>query len=116
MKKKLSGLLLAVLVVAAFVFSCNKDDDDDNNVPPAAANVTIANFAFSSKTLTITAGTTVTWKNNDTAPHTVTADDDSFDSGNMATGATFSYKFTTAGTYAYHCTYHSMMTATVIVQ
>ena len=115
MKKKLSGWLLVLSIAVTIIFSCNKDEDNHNNTPSTSA-VTIANFAFSSKTLTVSAGTTVTWTNNDAAAHTVTADDNSFNSGNMATGVTFSHQFTTAGTYAYHCSYHSVMTATVIVQ
>jgi plastocyanin len=77
-------------------------------------------FAFSPASLTIKAGTTVTWKNNTTAPHTVTSDDGkSFDSGAsnpIAPGGTFSFTFTTAGTFAYHCAIHPFMKATIIVQ
>jgi plastocyanin len=78
--------------------------------------VTIADFAFAPGTLTVAAGTTVTWTNNDTAGHTVTADDGSFDSKTLANGATFSQAFAKAGTYTYHCNIHSSMTATVVVQ
>jgi plastocyanin len=78
--------------------------------------VSIANFAFGPDTIQVAAGTTVTWTNNDTAAHTVTADDGSFDSGNLAPGDTFTYTFTTAGTVAYHCNYHPNMTASVVVQ
>jgi plastocyanin len=77
-------------------------------------------FAFSPATLTIKAGTTVTWKNNTSVGHTVTSDDGkSFDSGTsnpIATGATFSFTFTTPGTFAYHCEIHPFMKATIIVQ
>jgi plastocyanin len=78
-------------------------------------------FAFSPATLTIKAGTTVTWKNTTTVSHTVTSDDGkSFDSGTAnpiapQTG-TFSFTFTTAGTFAYHCEIHPFMKATIIVQ
>ena len=65
--------------------------------------------------LTVKTGTTVTWTNKDGTAHTVTADDNSFNSGNMANGASFSHKFDAAGTYPYHCQYHSMMTASIIV-
>jgi len=76
---------------------------------------TIEGFAFNPGTIEIKAGTTVTWTNNDSAPHTVTADDGSFQSGKMDQGATFSYTFTEPGTYTYHCEYHANMTATVVV-
>jgi plastocyanin len=78
-------------------------------------------FAFSPATLTIKAGTTVTWKNTTAASHTVTSDDGkTFDSGTSkplaAQTGTFSFTFTSAGTFAYHCEIHPFMKATIIVQ
>ena len=78
-------------------------------------------FAFSPATLTIKAGTTVTWKNTTAVSHTVTSDDGkSFDSGMAnpiaAQSGTFSFTFTTPGTFAYHCSIHPFMKATIIVQ
>ncbi len=78
-------------------------------------------FAFSPASLTIKAGTTVTWKNTTAAPHTVTSDDGkSFDSGSSnpisPQSGTFSFTFTTAGTFAYHCAIHPTMKATIVVQ
>ncbi len=70
---------------------------------------------FLPEDLTINVGDTVVWTNNDDSPHTVTADDDEFNSGNLAEGATWSYTFTEAGTYDYHCNYHSSMTGSVTV-
>ncbi len=83
--------------------------------------ISSGSFAFSPASLTIKAGTTVTWKNTTTVPHTVTSDDGkSFDSGMAnpiaAQGGTFSFTFTTAGTFAYHCAIHPFMKATIIVQ
>ncbi len=77
--------------------------------------VTIANFAFGPASLSVAAGTTVTWTNDDSAAHTATADDGSFDSSSIAPGATFSQAFDTAGTFAYHCSIHPNMTATIEV-
>jgi plastocyanin len=85
---------------------------------PAAGGgdaVTIANFAFGPASLSVAAGTTVTWTNEDTTAHTATADDGSFDSSSIAPGATFSQAFDTAGTFAYHCSIHPNMTATIEV-
>jgi plastocyanin len=85
---------------------------------PAAGGgdaVTIANFAFGPASLSVAAGTTGTWTNADTAAHTATADDGSFDSSSIAPGATFSQAFDTAGTFAYHCSIHPNMTATIEV-
>jgi plastocyanin len=78
--------------------------------------VTIQNFAFNPSTIEVAVGTTVTWTNQDTAGHTVTADDGSFDSKTLATGATFQQTFSTAGTFTYHCSIHTSMKATVTVK
>jgi len=67
-------------------------------------------------TVVIGVNNTVTWANDDSAPHTVTADDGSFNSDNLAPNATFSFTFTAVGTYKYHCAYHPWMTGTVIVR
>jgi plastocyanin len=89
-----------------------------SGVPPAAAGsaVSIASFSFQPAALTVSVGTTVTWTNNDSASHTVTADDGSFKSDTLGKGGTFSQTFATAGTFAYHCAIHSSMTGTITVQ
>jgi plastocyanin len=68
--------------------------------------VSIKDFVFDPKTISINVGDTITWTNDGAAPHTVSADDASFDSGNLDKGATFSRTFDTAGTFAYFCKYH----------
>ena len=82
----------------------------------AANAVTIQNFAFGPAALDVAVGTTVTWTNMDSATHTVTADDGSFDSNNLASNATFTQTFSTAGTFTYHCKIHTSMKATVTVK
>ena len=74
--------------------------------------------AYSPDPITVVVGVnnTVSWANNDSSPHTITADDGSFGSGNIAPGSSFTYTFTTAGTYKYHCLYHPWMVGTVIVK
>lgn len=81
----------------------------------AGTAVTIQGFAFNPASQTVAVGSTVTWTNQDSAGHTVTADDGSFGSKTIANGQTFSQTFSTAGTYTYHCAIHKTMTATVIV-
>jgi plastocyanin len=81
----------------------------------AAATVTIDNFAFSPQSLQVKVGTTVTWTNNQGTTHTVTSDTGEWDSGNLSQGKSFSFTFTKAGTFAYHCAIHSSMTGTVEV-
>jgi plastocyanin len=81
-----------------------------------ANSVTIKGFAFSPSTITVTAGSTVTWTNTDSMPHTVTELNGLFDSGNIATSATYTHTFAIAGTFTYHSLNHSMMAnATVVV-
>ena len=81
----------------------------------AASAATIVDFAFQPSSLTVAKGTVVTWTNTASRGHTVTADDASFTSDTIAGGATFSHTFDTAGTFAYHCSIHSQMKATVTV-
>ena len=83
---------------------------------PVAGNaVDIDNFAFAPATLTVHAGSTVTWTNKDEEPHTVVADDGSFHSPGMGSQATFSFTFPKAGTFQYICSIHPFMRATVVV-
>jgi len=72
-------------------------------------------MVFSNTNLQIKTGTTVMWMNDDNTTHTVTANDGSFDSGNIAAGGSFSHTFTAVGTVAYHCKIHSNMTGVVVV-
>jgi plastocyanin len=82
----------------------------------SAPQVAIDNFAFGPATLTVPAGTTVTWTNRDDTLHTVTSVTKAFASPGLNSGETFSYTFATPGTYAYYCALHPRMTATVIVK
>lgn len=80
-----------------------------------AASVSIVDFAFDPGSVTVDAGATVTWTNMGSSPHTVTADDGSFDSGTLDPGGTFSFTFDTAGTVSYHCAIHPNMVGSVAV-
>jgi plastocyanin len=81
----------------------------------SGTDVTIQSNSFNPDSLTIKVGETVTWTNKDSYAHTVTSDNGVFDSGNIASGATFSFTFNTEGTYSYHCSIHTSMTAKIIV-
>lgn len=87
--------------------------------PHAAVSITSGSsgFAFSPASMSIKVGTTVTWTNNTGAPHTVTSDsgDPASFNGSVGGGATFSFTFTTPGTYQYHCNIHPYMAATITV-
>src|SRR5271157_2629802 len=84
--------------------------------PVSGNQVNIDGFAFVPATLTISAGTTVTWTNRDEEPHTVAASDGSFHSPGMGTGATYSHTFAAPGTFEYVCSIHPMMHGTVVVK
>jgi len=71
---------------------------------------------FTPPTLTITAGETVRWFNDDDLPHTVTATDRSWDSGNLPPGVSYERRFDAPGTYSYLCVYHPGMTGTIEVR
>jgi hypothetical protein len=75
--------------------------------------VTVAGFAFGPGSVEVEAGDSVTWSNDDEAPHTATGDD--FDTGTIASGASASVTFDTAGTFDYVCSIHPQMTGTVVV-
>jgi plastocyanin len=112
---------VAISLLFALIFAgCKKDSTNNTggNNPGGTQGtaVAISGFKFSPAAITIPSGTTVTWTNNDSAPHTVTADDNSFTSGTLNQGAKFSHKFTSAATVNYHCEVHPMMTASVTVQ
>jgi amicyanin len=81
----------------------------------ATTAVAIKNFAFSPETITVKAGSTVTWTNNDSVDHTVTFDGNTVSSSDLGMNDTFSHAFPTPGTYHYICTIHPFMHGTVIV-
>jgi plastocyanin len=123
------GLLLGVLFITGFGLSCQSPapaaappipgqglPGKPAPVVPSTVEVTIEGFAYKPATLNIPVGTTVTWHNNDTAPHTVTARDNSFDSGSLANGGTFSHTFQEKGTFEYYCKIHPNMAGKVTVE
>ncbi len=82
-----------------------------------AAAIKIDNFSFGPATITIPAGSTVTWTNNDDVPHVVSSDDNKlFKSKALDTDDHFSFTFTKPGTYNYYCAIHPKMTATIVVR
>lgn len=84
---------------------------------PAQNTIVITNFMFMPMTLTVSPGATVTVKNEDTATHTVTASDKSFDSGDVSPGGTKTFTAPAkAGSYSYICTIHNYMQGTLTVK
>ena len=83
---------------------------------PESTEVKIDNFTFAPQSVTIKAGTTVTWTNEDDIPHTVAATSKAFKSKVLDTDDKFSFTFTSAGTYEYFCSLHPHMTGTIVVE
>lgn len=133
-------LLAPALITMALGFSaCGGGDDSDTstvtepagssteesgqgaNAPapsgeaPRAEKVEIADFAYDPDPVTVQAGGKVIWLNQDSAPHTATAEDGSFDTGTLEQGKLKSETFKQAGTYAYLCEIHPAMRGTVEV-
>ena len=77
--------------------------------------VIIKNFAFAPDHLTVSVGDTIVWKNEDSTPHTATADRE-FDSKQLNTGQSFTFVARKAGSYPYICTYHPFMKGELVVQ
>jgi plastocyanin len=84
--------------------------------PIGDVGVPIREFLYVPNPLEISRGTTVTWTNEDSTPHTATATEGAFDSAYMAQGDTWSFTFDAPGTFDYFCAFHPLMRATVVVQ
>jgi plastocyanin len=84
----------------------------------APNTIAISNYLFGPDTITVKQGTLITWKNEDIARHTITADqpsDSAPSSMLIGKGESYSFTFTKPGTYTYHCEPHPYMKATIIV-
>ena len=82
----------------------------------ADLEVKIDNFTFTPQRLTVKAGTTVTWTNEDDIPHTVASSTKAFKSKALDTDDKFSFTFTTPGSYEYFCSLHPHMTGAIVVE
>jgi plastocyanin len=90
----------------------------DKAAPAAPNQVVIDNFTYSPATLTVAAGTKVTWVNHDDVPHTVTSTNKPrmLDSPSLDTDDKFTFEFKKPGTYDYFCAVHPKMTGKIIVK
>jgi plastocyanin len=106
------------VVIAMLLFLAGSPSVSANadQVSGSTVQVKIDNFTFEPETLTVAAGTTVTWTNRDDIPHTVVSTDGVFRSKVRDTDETFSYTFAKPGTYPYFCSVHPKMTGKVVVQ
>lgn len=132
MNKVLTLALVGVLLLGlAGLVGCSNDVQPAPSAPPVnnssssapaattapagpTSAISITNFTFAPADEVVKVGTTVTWTNNDSVMHTVTGA--TFDSGQLAPGATYSHTFSKAGSFDYKCTIHPQMTARITVQ
>ena len=89
---------------------------DETEAAPGASAVTIADFKFDPETLTVEAGTQVVWANEDSADHTASAEDGSFDTGTFGKGEEGRAVLDQPGTYSYICDLHPFMKGEVVVE
>ncbi|UUU33417.1 cupredoxin family copper-binding protein [Streptomyces sp. CA-210063] len=115
------GAVPAVLVLAFLSFSLFSLFSlfvAPERASAASYRVTMKGYAYAPGTLTVDVGSTVTWTNQDTAPHDVktTSGPASIHSPMLDKGQSWSFTFTVAGTYGYYCTVHPDMTARIVVR
>jgi len=110
--------ILAVATLVAVVALTAPEGAFAGSADGAASGVqiTIDNFSFTPATVTVKAGTEITWQNRDDIPHTVVSTDNVFKSKALDTDDKFSFTPTKPGTYTYFCSIHPKMTATLVVQ
>jgi plastocyanin len=128
-QRRIHSLLLAALLCVGAV-SCGDDDDSSSNTAPppnqpgGTQQVTIhiqpgamnmGSNAFGTNPMRIAPGTTVTWINDDSLPHTATSGSGAFDSEIINPGEQFAHTFTDAGNFPYFCEVHPSMTGMIIV-
>ena len=110
------GLMLGAAGVTALLAAVLPELTAAGEAAASPATIKIDNFAFAPATLTVTAGTTVTWKNEDDSPHRVGDNNGTFKSAALDTDETFSYTFASPGEYPYICTIHPYMVGKIIAR
>jgi amicyanin len=108
-RSRVAAAFGVVLLVAAATFAAR-------SAPATDAEVDIDQFTFLPQRITVKAGTTVTWINEDDVPHTIVSSSKVFKSKALDTADKFSFTFTTPGTYDYFCSVHPHMTGAVVVE
>jgi plastocyanin len=122
MKKRLLLSLVVALCSSFGLLSHTAQAASAASAAPAnvaeskASAISIDNFNFSPATLTVAAGTSVTWTNKDDIPHTVVEKSQKFKSKGLDTDDNFSFTFAEPGTYEYFCGMHPKMVGKVIVE
>jgi len=108
--------LLAVSVMVTVLQGSAMATEATAVAGPAPSTIVVAkDFMFAPASLTVRAGSTVTWTNSDDEPHSVVGEAGLFRSGALDTGESFSFRFDRPGTYRYTCSIHPRMVGTIVV-
>ena len=123
--RQLFPALVALAVTATLLLGCGGSGDsppESSSAPSRPASnssgggVTINDFKFKPSSLTVKSGAKVTITNDDSTAHTATADNgNSFDTGSIDPGSSKTISVSKPGSYAYHCSIHPFMKATIVV-
>jgi len=114
------GIVVILILIGAYYYYFGVPSVVPIVTPPvfsgSVENLRMLEFTYLPMVLTVSPGTMVNWTNGDKVPSDVVSNDGLFNSGSMATGASYNYVFTTAGTYEYHSSLHPTMKGKIIVQ
>ena len=108
--------ILGVVVAVTFALAVFSTEQRTLAAASPAADIKIDNFSFAPATLTVKAGTPITWTNGDDIPHTIVSEDHSFKSKVLDTGDKFTFTPSRPGTYSYFCSIHPKMTGKLVVE
>lgn len=126
MKLKITALTALIVLVGLSMMGCAQQDQYGDQQPmetstpgetplSGEATVTIDSYSYNPQSITVKTGTEVIWENEQSVTHTVTSEEDVFDSGDIGQGESYSYTFEEPGTYDYYCTIHPSMEGEVVV-
>ena len=110
--------IAVIMSVVVIISGCtqNQQQNTTNSKNTSYSTVMIQNFTFIPDTLTVKAGTNITWINQDSAVHDVTSDSGAFSSPDLNKDDKYTYNFTKTGEYSYYCQEHPSMKGKIIVQ
>jgi len=111
----LAWVIIVTLIIVGVGYFLYMGNQNQQQIQSESLNneIKIENFAFNPVFLTIKAGTTVTWTNNDSAPHQIKSDN--FNSSLLNKGEKYQFTFSSAGEYDYSCAIHTSMKGKIIV-
>jgi plastocyanin len=108
-------LFVAILIVMTVIISGCINHGIYKDSPSKSEIIEIRGFSFQPSSLTVSAGTTIEWVNQDGSRHTVTSNSGAFESGYLGSGGKFNYTFKKEGVYPYHCRMHNSEMGEIVV-